>query len=52
MDKLPGFKRRLEWFVQDRPEFREHLETMAEPGGGVRRLLSIVSREELPASCG
>jgi hypothetical protein len=48
LDKLPGFKRRLEWFVRNRPEFREHLETMDQPGGGVRRLLSIVSREELP----
>ena len=48
VDKLPGFKRRLEWFVENRPEFREHLETMEQPGGGVRRLLSIVSREELP----
>jgi hypothetical protein len=48
LDRLPGFKRRLEWFVRNRPEFREHLETMDQPGGGVRRLLSIVSREELP----
>jgi hypothetical protein len=45
---LPGFQRRLEWFVGNRPEFREHLETMDAPGGGVRRLLSIVSREQLP----
>jgi hypothetical protein len=45
---LPGFRRRLEWFVRNRPEFREHLETMDAPGGGVRRLLSIVSREQLP----
>jgi hypothetical protein len=48
VDQLPGFKRRLEWFVRNRPEFREHLEVMDQPGGGVRRLLSIVSREELP----
>ena len=48
VDKLPGFKRRLEWFVRNRPEFREHLETMDQPGGGVRRLLAVVSREELP----
>jgi hypothetical protein len=46
--KLLGFTRRLEWFIRNRPEFREHLETMDQPGGGVRRLLSIVSREELP----
>jgi len=48
VDQLPGFKRRLEWFVRNRPEFHEHLETMDHPGGGVRRLLSIVGREELP----
>ena len=48
VDRLPGFKRRLEWFVRNRPEFHEHLETMDQPGGGVRRLLSIVGREELP----
>jgi hypothetical protein len=45
---LPGFRRRLEWFVRNRPEFREHLETMEGPDGGVRRLLSIVSRAQLP----
>src|SRR5262249_10050435 len=48
LDKLPGFKRRLEWFVQNRPEFREHVETTEQPGGGARRLLSIVSRDQLP----
>ncbi len=46
--KLPGFKRRMEWFIQNRPEFREHMEAMAQPGGGERRLLSIVTQEELP----
>ena len=48
LDKLPGFKRRTEWFVRNRSEFREHLETMEQAGGGERRLLSIVSRGELP----
>src|SRR5262249_30961500 len=47
VDELPGFKRRLEWFVRNRPEFREHLEVVEQPGGGVRRLLSIVGREKL-----
>jgi hypothetical protein len=46
--KLPGFKRRMEWFIRNRPEFREHLEAMAQSGGGERRLLSIVTREQLP----
>jgi hypothetical protein len=48
VDKLPGFKRRLEWFIRNRPEFREHVETVERPDGGVRRLLSIVTREQLP----
>ena len=47
VDQLPGFKRRLEWFVRNRPEFREHFEVMEQPEGGVRRLLSIVGREKL-----
>jgi len=48
VDKLPGFKRRMEWFIRNRPEFREHVETVERPDGGVRRLLSIVTREQLP----
>jgi hypothetical protein len=48
VDKLPGFKRRMEWFIRNRPEFREHVNDLAQPGGGVRRLLSIVTREQLP----
>jgi len=48
IDALPGFKRRMEWFIRNRPEFREHLETTEGGEGGVRRLLSIVTREQLP----
>jgi hypothetical protein len=48
VDKLPGFKRRLDWFIRNRPEFREHVETMERADGRVRRLLSIVTREQLP----
>jgi hypothetical protein len=44
---LPGFRRRLDWFIRNRPEFREHLEAMAQPSGGERRLLSIVTRTQL-----
>jgi hypothetical protein len=50
--RLPGFTRRLEWFVRNRPEFREHVETMEHPGGGVCRLLSIVPRDKLPRLLG
>jgi Glycosyl hydrolase family 63 C-terminal domain len=48
VDALPGFKRRMQWFIDNRPELREHVELAPAPGGGTRRLLSIVSRERLP----
>ena len=48
VEKLKGFKRRMQWFIDNRPEFAEHVEMMEKPGGGTRRLLSIVTREQLP----
>lgn len=48
VDRLPGFKQRMQWFIDNRPEFREHVEMVEKPGGGVRQLLSVVSREQLP----
>ena len=48
VDRLPGFKRRLQWFVDNRPDFREHVDMVETPGGGMRRLLSIVNRQQLP----
>jgi len=47
LDMLPGFKRRLEWFVTNRPDLTAHLASMTEPGRGERRLLSIVNPEQL-----
>ena len=47
IDRLPGFKRRMQWFIDNRPDFREHVD-MVETPGGVRRLLSIVNRQQLP----
>jgi hypothetical protein len=48
IDTLPGFKRRMQWFIDNRPEFREHVETL-EDTIGVRRLLAIVTRGKLPS---
>ena len=48
IDRLPGFKRRMQWFIDNHPEFREHVETAQQPGAGVRRLLAIVGRSQLP----
>jgi hypothetical protein len=47
VDRLPGFKRRMQWFIDNRPDFREHVD-MVETPNGVRRLLSIVTREQIP----
>jgi hypothetical protein len=48
VDALPGFKRRMQWFIDNRPELRDHVQLTTGPDGGTRRLLSIVSRDQLP----
>jgi hypothetical protein len=47
LNRLPGFKRRLEWFVANRPDLTEHVASMTESGHSQRRLLAIASREQL-----
>lgn len=47
VESLPGFKRRLEWFIQNRPDLGRNVACMVTQGIGHRRLLSIVSPEKL-----
>ncbi len=47
LDRLAGFKRRLDWFVENRPDLTENVASMNEPGRGSRRLLSIVNGDQL-----
>ncbi len=47
VDRLPNFKRRMQWFIDNNPDVREHMETSETAGNGVRRLLSLVNREQL-----
>jgi hypothetical protein len=47
MDRLPGFKRRLEWFVDHRPDLTDHVACMRTHGSEERRLLSIVGEDQL-----
>src|SRR3989442_1122538 len=47
VERLPGFTRRMQWFINNRPEFRANLDMVTASGGGVRRLLSIVNRTQL-----
>lgn len=44
---LPGFKKRLEWFIKNRPDLRQNVACMESKGVGARRLLAIVSRDKL-----
>ncbi|HKY70698.1 MAG TPA: glucosidase [Nitrospira sp.] len=46
IDRLPRFKHRMQWFLENRPDFAQHLETQSYDGG-VRRFLSLVNRERL-----
>jgi hypothetical protein len=47
MNRLPGFKRRMEWFIENRPDLTANVASMNTPGKGERRLLSIVDADQL-----
>src|SRR6266851_1175056 len=47
VDKLPGFKRRMQWFIDNHPDVANHIEVVEVPGKGTRRLLSLVNRQQL-----
>jgi Glycosyl hydrolase family 63 C-terminal domain len=47
LDRLPGFKRRLEWFIQNRPDLIGNVACMRTRGMAERRLLSVVDRDKL-----
>ena len=46
INRLPGFKRRMEWFINQYSTFTEHVEKQQTPRGE-RILLSLVNRERL-----
>jgi mannosylglycerate hydrolase MGH1-like protein len=46
-NRLEGFKRRLEWFVENRKDLTHNVACMNTPGEGERRLLSIVDHGKL-----
>jgi len=52
VQRLRGFARRMQWFIDNRPAFRQHVELRDDPRRGTRRLLSIVTREQLPRVLG
>ena len=46
IDQLPRFKHRMQWFIENRPDFSVHVETQSRDGE-VRRFLSLVNRSRL-----
>lgn len=47
IDRLPGFKRRLNWFLDNRGDLTANVASMKTQGVAERRLLSIVGPEQL-----
>jgi hypothetical protein len=47
LDGLPGFQRRLEWHIANRPDLTRDVACMRTEGTGKRRLLSVVNRDRL-----
>jgi hypothetical protein len=48
LERLPAFKKRLEWFIKNRPELRDNVACMETDKLGARRLLAIVRPDKLP----
>ena len=47
IERLNGFRRRLDWFVEHRPDLTENVACMKTPGREARRLLSVVTADRL-----
>ncbi len=47
LEMLPRFKRRMDWFIQNRPHLIENVASLSQHGKGGRRLLSLVGQEKL-----
>jgi len=47
IDKLPGFKRRMQWFIDNHADFPDHIDMSQTSPRGTRLLLSLVSKKQL-----
>ena len=45
--RLPGFQRRMQWFLDNMPDFASHVDASQVSPNGVRRLLSLVDRKKM-----
>jgi hypothetical protein len=47
LERLPDFRKRLDWFVANREDLTDNVACMKTPGRGERRLLSVVTADRL-----
>ncbi|MBD2168458.1 glucosidase [Calothrix membranacea FACHB-236] len=47
LQAFPGFKKRFEWFIKNRPHLQRNIASLETTGNEARRLLAIVSPEKL-----
>jgi Glycosyl hydrolase family 63 C-terminal domain len=47
LERLPGFRRRMDWFIANRPDLTKNVACMCSHGMEERRLLSIVDANQL-----
>jgi hypothetical protein len=45
--RLPGFQRRMQWFLDNKPDFLSHVESDQSSPNGVRHLLTLVDKGQL-----
>jgi hypothetical protein len=49
LERMPEFRRRLQWFLANRPELAELVASWEDPGVGERRLLALVHGHRMKA---
>jgi hypothetical protein len=47
LERLPHFRRRMEWYLKYRPTLAGHFQLLTQPGEDGRRLLALADREKL-----
>jgi hypothetical protein len=47
VDRMPKFKRRMQWFIENRPDLSDCVEVTTDSDANVRRFLSLVNRDRL-----
>jgi hypothetical protein len=47
LDRLPHFKRRMEWFFNYKPEYKQLISMWKRPGSGIRRRFSVLKGTRL-----